>query len=1565
MSASLDFIELIKKHEYQETFLSLADKKQELYNHIWHFFQQRQDRKASLEIANFGDRSFLFLCMQDMPFIVDSVRMALAKSGHDVTSFLNIADVNVERKNGKLVNYNKQSKASIAEAILVVEMNKILESEQAALKINIEAVIEDVMLAVEDWQAMKNKMLESIANITQVDNENDRFVSEAKDFLNWLTEHFTFFGFRQYDVTTKNAKDLTLNSKSALGVLRSKDSGLAGYAPSSDFTPFESNSIENFIVVGKSKYRSTIHRPLYTDVIVVRMHDKNNQLSSEYRFFGLFTSNAYESDPMVIPFLKHKSQEITAAVSRNIVSNSGYTGKKIMQFIRSIPRDELFQSDVSELVPVIQNALALQNKSSIKVNIRRDKFKRFISVMLFLPQSNLTHSRCEAIASYLCKTFDSDEATYQNTLLDLQHVCVHFVLRINENIDDQLDMESVRNNIMHLAQTWGNLFTKKCANEDLEHDQFNFSSNYKELFSPDQAVIDLKYLSDISESDQIKISMKYSKDTGYVHIRSYQWRQNLTLSEALPIFENLGLELKHEVGAGVLCKGKQHWVSEFTACPIVEIENSEVVLTSIINTFYKVLAKESSNDSFNQLGLRAGLNWYEIRVIRALANYLKQIGFSLGVDYISSTMNQYPNIAKELVTLFHLKFSLDEAASTREINFEKQLSIVHSALESVLYVDEDKVFRGYISIILACVRTNAYKLDQEGKKLSYVSFKIHSADVIDMPLPAPKFEIFTFSHRFLGVHLRADMVARGGLRWSDREDFRKEVLDLMKAQQVKNSLIVPAGAKGGFVLRRNLSNMSVKEVHEESTTCYKLFISSLLDLTHNLVKGNVIAPSQVVCHDAEDYYLVVAADKGTSTFSDTANKISADYNFWLKDAFATGGSKGYDHKKMGITSRGAWESVKWHFRELNDPVDTRPFTVVGIGGMAGDVFGNGMLLSRKIKLVAAFNHKFIFLDPNPDTEASYKERERLFKIEDSMWSDYNSSLISSGGGVYSRFDKLIPLSPEVAKVLDIPKSDKIAPSDLIKAMLKAPVDLIWNGGIGTYVKAGSESDSDVGDHANDRLRINGADLRCKIFGEGGNLGMTQLSRAEAEFAGVSLNTDFIDNSAGVDCSDHEVNIKIFLNSLCDAGKLSMEERDCQLLNMTDEVAQLVLKNNKNQNLALSVAARMLPEHLHLFESFIDWAVAKNYLDRDLEFLPSAEELRERVAIGKSFSRSELSILLSYSKIILQKQILQGDFSDNDCVSEYVYKAFPCSMVEKYGEQLSKHPLRRQIIATQLSSAFVQTVGITFIPEVINETGISVEEILSSFLFVKELFDYNEVMQCIERNEANMPHELYMKIWANVRLLMRRSTRWIIRNRRIDASDTQLLAEYKKQRVLVAKKLSSIATGYPKKLYLKMLEKLEGQAITKKDQETLARLLLDFSSLNIIDAAIQYDADVLDITKVHFLVFDKMKTDLLRLATSYNNFSSSWSVISRFKIKGIIDELQRDLTGIFYTHCYESSIDRCQKNIEQKHADLLQSWQKFSVLLQPDARLDFEVIYVMISELQKLRLDLIDFYQGEG
>ncbi len=1555
------FISLVRDHESPEIFKTLNDvQRNKLYELCWEFMQKRPASKVKLSIETLYGSDFLILNMLDMPFIVDSVRMALSRAELDVKSFLNIADISLSRVNDNISDWNSGSNM---EALLIVELANIPDKKTEHILATIQAVAEDVMLAVEDWQPMQSKMAECITTIENIKNAVS--TDEAIEFLNWLQEHFTFFGFRAYTVKKPAGKELHFDKGSALGVLRANNSSLAGYAPSSDVTHYTEDSLEQFIIVGKSKYRSTIHRPVYTDVIIVRMHDMANKFIGEYRFFGLFTSNAYESDPMVIPFLKHKSNAILNHLIKKDVVAEGYTSKKVKQFIRSIPRDELFQADTSELVNMIKNALALQNNASIKVILRRDKFKRFITMMLYLPQSNHTYARCEEIAKFLKQTYNSDDATYQTTLLDLQHVCVHYVLRTFDNADSGVDANQVKQQVLKMSRTWEDLLRLSLPEGILysTSKQYKFTNNFKEQFSPAQALEDLSFLMKLEEDDPIKLDMKINASTGFVHIRSYQWKQNLALSEALPIFENQGFELKHEAGAGVIGPNNTiHWVSEFTAKPIIPLSDNNGFLQGIINTFYRVLAQEASNDSFNQLGLRAGLQWHEIRVIRAIANYLKQIGFSLSIDYIANTLNHYPQITHELMQLFKVKFSLDEAASTRDSLYSQQLSTLMTALEAVMYVDEDKIFRAFVSVINACVRTNAFKLGADKKRLSYVSLKIHSADVQDVPLPAPKFEIFTFSHRFMGVHLRADMVARGGMRWSDREDFRREVLDLMKAQHVKNSLIVPAGAKGGFVLGRNLANMSVKEIHEEAVKCYKLFVSSLLDLTHNLVKGEVCAPDQVVCHDAEDSYLVVAADKGTSTFSDIANSISEDkYNFWLKDAFATGGSKGYDHKKMGITSRGAWESVKWHFRERGERIDERPFTVVGIGGMAGDVFGNGMLLSKQIQLVGAFNHKFIFLDPNPDPKTSYQERLRLFKMPDSMWTDYNTALISIGGGIYSRFDKTIPLSPEICQALGISEIKHMTPTELIKSMLKAPVDLIWNGGIGTYVKAKQETDIDVGDHANDRLRINGNELRCKIFGEGGNLGMTQLARAEAEFAGVRLNTDFIDNSAGVDCSDHEVNIKILLNAMCEHGELSMVERDKWLVKMTDEVADLVLENNKTQNLSLSIAADMLPENLHLFESFIDWAVNKNYLNREIEFLPSAEELRERVAVGKSFSRSELAILLSYSKIILQKQILAGDFADSKAASAYVYKAFPSSMIKLFGGKMQTHPLRREIIATQLSSDFVQSLGITFIPEVIDEVDVTVDEILSAFLFVKEFFNYQGVIDCLRANEDALPHETYMKIWQNIRMLMRRSTRWIIRNKGINPADEKLLQKYLLEKAKINNILPKIATGQPKKLYAKMSKQLSNFSVSKQDREILSRALLDFSSLNIIDSAIKYEADVSDIAEVHFLVFDKMKTDLLRIATSYNNFSSRWSVISRFKVKGEIDSLQRELTGVFYTHCYEKNIKKCLKNIEERHASLLQTWQKYSVLLQPDARLDFEVIFVMISELKKFKNELADYY----
>ena len=1332
------FAQATNGYLHQHSVAQLA----EMIEVLWHFSRVRLPHENLVTIyqpnsqsQNSTPHSIIMINMTDMPFIVDSVRVMLNRSNQFLYAFINAADiVSTRNENGKIIALDDNHEGSGREAFLWMEINQLTDKEEINDLIGqISNSLRDVYLAVTDWQEMRSRMSTAVTNISDLpDTFNAQHNKEAKEFLIWLLDFFTFVGFREYVVNPHDPAYLIFSGESPLGVLRSDHYQASTVETKSLATPFQANSVEQFIIIGKSKHRSTIHRPPYTDVIVIRLHDGLGKFCGEMRFVGLFTSNAYESDPMVIPYL---SQKVASIIDKLGMSGKhGYTAKRLSFILRTFPRDELFQADVEALLPIIKGVLALQDTRAIRFFIRRGKFKRFISCLLYIPRANFYNEVCEQISKYLKKTYNAIEVMTTSVASELEHVCVYFVVRVDESAPLQEDDTVIKDHVIDLVRSWHDMFRIELIErygEEAGVQYFkklsrNFPSRYREIYNPLEAIDDLKFLAKLKPGKVIQMSIQKNLDTMCLHVRAFQYNQMLSLSDVLPIFENLGLKVKHEKGAAVWNEARTHkfWVSEFICGTTFDLHQvSDDDHLRLISTFSRVFVDDMENDKFNQLTITAGLESEQVRILRAICRYLKQIRFSLSELFIIETLLQYPKLSYKLIQLFILRFSPEIEQQERASKYDRcrqqflqELDLIHSA-------DEDKVFKQYLAVMEGTVRTNVYQKPKGAVDfLPYVCFKILSENIPEMPSPRPKYEVFTFSPRFEGIHLRADKVARGGLRWSDRrEDFRTEVLGLMKAQQVKNALIVPSGAKGGFVLKTNLTGLAYDQLREEGVACYKNFISSLLDITDNIEDGEVIKPDSVVTYDGNDSYLVVAADKGTATFSDIANGIAAKYQFWLQDAFASGGSKGYDHKKMGITAKGAWESVKWHFIELERDIIKTPFTVAGIGGMAGDVFGNGMILSDKIKLVAAFNHKFIFLDPNPDPQKSFEERQRLFKLNGSMWSDYNSKLISKGGGVYSRFDKSIPLSSSMCKVLAIPEQSKIGPVNLIKVILSAPVDLVWNGGIGTYVKATGEGHADVGDLSNDRLRIDASQLRCAMIAEGGNLGLTQLGRIEFELCGGRVNTDFIDNSAGVDCSDHEVNIKILLNDLVAKNKLKSKDRDAFLVDMTHQVSELVLRHNRQQNIALSLAQAVLPEHLYLYERFMDWAVQQNLLNKEIEFLPTAKTLKERAALGRSLTRPELAILLTYGKIILQMRILQLKFYDEAVAAVYLERSFPKLLLKKYGRELPSHALRKQIIATQLSDHFINALGVTFLPEIKDEIEIEVDEVLRAFLFAKTFF----------------------------------------------------------------------------------------------------------------------------------------------------------------------------------------------------------------------------------------------------
>ena len=1025
----------------------------------------------------------------------------------------------------------------------------------------------------------------------------------------------------------------------------------------------------------------------------------------EDRFLGLFTSMAYSANPLDIPLLRRK---VANVIARAGLVQGSHAGKKLLNILATYPRDELFQTPEDELLQIAIGILHLADRQRFRLFVRRDPFERFLSCLIYAPRDNYSTELRQKWQSILMQAFNGSSSEFNVSLSESTLARIHITVRTTPGAIPHFDVREIEAKLIASARRWSDdlrdalieRFGEAEGNARLRRFGDAFPAGYREEFAARAAVPDIQMMTSLSEREPLALNLYRPPEAppGMLRFKLFHLGKPVPLSESLPMLEHMGLKVFDEHPHRIAPQGMppiaMHDFGLQTSLPEAELDIG--ALHQVFeDAFGRIFRGEVENDDFNRLVVAARMQARDVVVLRAYGKYLRQIGFALSQAFIEATLAAHAGIARMLVELFYARFDPEVGAGAGAKAAEKERAIA-AALEQVENLSEDRVLRQYLALVLATTRTNFWRRDADGRPRGYLSFKFDPAKVPGLPEPKPMFEIFVYSTRFEGVHLRGGRVARGGLRWSDRpEDFRTEVLGLVKAQMVKNTVIVPVGSKGGFVLKRAPAMSDRDAYMKEGVACYKDYLRGLLDLTDNRVGDRIVPPPQVKRHDPDDPYLVVAADKGTATFSDYANGISAEYGFWLGDAFASGGSVGYDHKAMGITARGAWESVKRHFREMGVDTQTTEFTVAGIGDMSGDVFGNGMLLSRHIRLVAAFDHRHIFLDPNPDAAASYGERARMFRLPRSTWADYDTKLISAGGGVHPRSAKSIALTPEVKAALAI-TADALTPTELVNAILKAPVDLIYNGGIGTYVKATAETHAQVGDRANDALRVNGRELRCKVFAEGGNLGCTQLGRIEYATAGGRINTDAIDNSAGVDTSDHEVNIKILLSLPIAEGELTEKQRNTLLAEMTDDVAALVLRDNYFQTQVLSVTGRIAPALLDAQARFMQFLEKADRLNRAIEFLPPDDEIAKRRAAGRGLASPEAAVLLAYSKIWLYDELLASPLPDDPWVATALLRYFPGKLQQKYAAAMARHPLKREIIATHVVNSMLNRVGSTFV-----------------------------------------------------------------------------------------------------------------------------------------------------------------------------------------------------------------------------------------------------------------------------
>ncbi|WP_137894794.1 NAD-glutamate dehydrogenase [Ramlibacter sp. 2FC] len=1367
----------------------------------------------------YSDHTVIEIVNDDMPFLVDSVTMEVNRLGLTLHAAMHPVFRVRREVGGQIANVRAASEqrdeepdGSRLESYIHLEVDRRTEAKSLdELTAGLIKVLGDVRAAVEDWPQMQETTQRTIADLAareQAAGAAQAEVAEARAFLEWMAdEHFTFLGCRDYQSFEKDgAYYLQGVVGSGKGILREALRDPA--TPDLTRLPAGVQHIVDSpspIFLTKANSRATVHRPGYLDYVGVKLFDAEGQLFGERRFIGLYTSIVYRVATGEIPLVRRK---VANVMSRAGFLSKGHLAKSLATILEQYPRDELFQIDDSELYEIALGILRLQERQRTRLFVRRDRFDRFVSCVVFVPREKFNTDLRLRIQKLLLDAFRGVSAEFTPQLSESMLARIYIMVRTQPGNVPEVDVRELEARIVETTRRWqdelAQALLEGCGEERgnrlLRRWGDSFPAGFREDYAARTAMRDIELMESVqgglSDDGQAALAMNLYRPIeaapGSLRFKVYRAGRPVALSQSLPMLEHLGVRVNEERPYCIEPQDAQAvWVHDFgmelTDDVEVEIDRIKALFE---DAFARAWSGEVENDDFNRLVLRAQLNWREVAILRAYARYLRQAGSTFSDAYVERALTGNPAIARKLVELFLARFDPAQGEG-RGARVPALRNDIENALDQVPNLDEDRILRQFLGVIEATTRTNYFQRAADGAPKPYLSFKLDPARVPGLPEPKPMFEIWVYAPRVEGVHLRGGRVARGGLRWSDRrEDFRTEVLGLVKAQMVKNTVIVPVGSKGGFVVK-NPPPMTDRDAYlKEGVACYQTFLRGLLDLTDNRVGAQVVPPADLVRHDPDDPYLVVAADKGTASFSDYANAISADYGFWLGDAFASGGSVGYDHKKMAITARGAWESVKRHFREMGVDTQTTDFSVVGIGDMSGDVFGNGMLLSRHIRLLAAFDHRHIFLDPNPDTQTSFRERERLFALPRSSWADYDSALISAGGGVFPRSAKAIALSSQVRAALEL-EGDEITPSDLIRAILKAPVDLFYNGGIGTYVKAGRETQPQVGDRANDAIRVNGAELRCKVVAEGGNLGCTQLGRIEYAQHGGRIHTDAIDNSGGVDCSDHEVNIKILLGLVVADGEMTGKQRNKLLADMTDEVGQLVLSDNYYQTQALSVANRRAAALLEAEARLIRHLERAGRLKRKIEFLPSDEEIDERKAAQQGLTSPERAVLLAYSKMWLYDGLLASDLPEDPFVAHVLADYFPQPLRERYGDAMQRHPLKREIVATYLANTLTNRVGATWVHQLAEKTDAAPAEIVRAFIIARAVFGLEDIWRDIDALDNQVPDALQAQMLIDTGRLIERASLWFLRHRTDRTAIDQMVARFRAAADQVGPQLASL------------------------------------------------------------------------------------------------------------------------------------------------------------------------------
>ncbi|HCR86006.1 MAG TPA: NAD-glutamate dehydrogenase, partial [Alphaproteobacteria bacterium] len=1533
-----------------------------------------------------SERTFVEVNLNDTPFILDSITSYLFQEERILHEVLHPIFIVSRSKDGKLERINLANSSNRAEgsveSVIQIQIGHVSsEKEHREIEREIGKILECVYHAVNDFKPMTERVAKTIEAVSSLKLKTNTAneVSESAEFLRWTADgNFIFLGYRYYDYS-KNRFDF--NEVSDLGIFKSEIS--RANDPKIRAIPFNKKFIvENpsILEITKSSRKSVVHRHVHMDYISVKVYGKKGDVIGEERYLGLFTSKVYFQSAHNIPIIRQKID--------NIVKKSGFraqshNGKALVAMLENHPRDELLQSTEDELFEMSMGIVTLSEKPATRLFIRRDRFYRYYSCIIFIPREFFTTYVRENIQKILTEDLGGSVMDYYTQVTESPLARVNILISaVPQGIasdyldvsnlklrDRKIDVRKIEQRIIDKTNTWIDNLSQKLSNKFGEIEGENifrnyskaFPENYKDIYHPGGATLDIAKIESVYNSSKLAVSFDVYHLLGdaenIFQLKLYTF-ENFTLSDVLPIIENIGFKAIDETGFKIKPKHQQSQVSLYhykLTLDDADISNKEVALPALSEikdkleeTLLQIWSKQVENDKLNMLVARAGLSARQISILRAYTKYILQLRYPYSKELMFKALCKHPQISRSIVAYFESRFDVNQKGD-RQKEVEKCYNEVKRLLQKVDAVVEDRILNQFLETVRATLRTNYYQKDAEGQEKGYMSFKLSSKEVPNAPKPIPYAEIFVYSYDVEAIHLRFGKVARGGLRWSDRhEDFRTEVLGLVKAQQVKNSVIVPVGSKGGFVVKNPVKGRD--EYFEQGKACYRTFLSGMLDITDNIIKEKIVRPKSVVCHDAEDPYLVVAADKGTATFSDIANDVSDRYGFWLSDAFASGGSVGYDHKKMGITARGGWISVMRHFREMGIDCQKQDFTCVGIGDMAGDVFGNGMLLSQHICLVAAFNHIHIFLDPTPDSAKSFKERQRLFALPKSTWMDYDKKLISKGGGIFERSAKSIPISKEIGELLDI-KEKTLSPDDLIKKILTSRVDLIWNGGIGTYAKASSETHDQVGDKSNDALRVNANELRCKIVGEGGNLGFTQRARIEYARQGGRINTDAIDNSAGVDCSDHEVNIKIALREAVASNKITVAQRNKLLEKMTDEVGLLVLRDNELQTQALTIMEnqkhKIVEDNIRLMEML----TKEGRLDRAIEFLPSNEQLQQRVNAKQGLTRPELAVLLAYSKLYIFDDLIASNLPDDPYFEKDLINYFPTQMREKFLPQIKGHQLRREIITTVVANSIVNRTGTTFYQRVKDETGLKGCDIARAYTIVRDTFGLRKIWEEIEQLGTNVSISTMKELYGEVDILIERVANWYLRNFPHPLQTGEIISDFAPKVEEVAKILESLVSKVEKDAIEAKVQKYTSQNVPKPLAYKIAILDALGSSPDIILVSRKTKLPLKVAGQVYFEVGNRFKIGWLRIEARKLFGETRWDDLAVKTLISIFYDQQMSLTeDVLKKGCdAKSCVITLEKWLESKKK-LIGRYSNFIMDIQTQERITSSMLTVAVERV---------------